>query len=52
MDLSGFNKLRYALHSKDYKKITSRANKIGRMRIFVKCTNVMWSTAAKFLGFQ
>ena len=37
MDLNGFNKLRYAPHSKDYKKITSRAKNImiSRMRIFV-----------------
>ena len=35
MDFSGFNKQRYALHSKDYEKITSCANKISRKRIFV-----------------
>ena len=52
MDLSEFNKLRYVPHSKDYKKNNLPCKPDQLDEDSCKCTNVMWSTAEKFLGFS
>ena len=53
MDLSGFNKFRDALHSKDYKKYPPVQSRSVVWNFFVSVLYVMWSTAAKFFfGFQ